>query len=219
MSQYPPQPPQQPPYGQPPTPPPYGQPGMPQYGMPGAPTPRAGTSGAAIASLICGILGCIPFVTSLLAIILGIIGIKSTSGGRAGGRGRAIGGLILGLLGIIGWSSFGVLGFWGWSQGKKLVGSACIPFVQAVGEGDYTKAANHSTMSEAEMAALHDQIKDWGTVSDMSVNSINAQKNAGTPGHVVMSGKATFPQAGTKDFDVELDNSSGVMKIVKLEFK
>src|SRR5206468_9222058 len=161
-----------------------------------------------VASLICGILGCIPFVTSLLAVILGIVGIKSTSGGRAGGRGLAIGGLILGLLGIIGWGSFGALGLWGWSQGKKLAGSTCVPFVQAVSESDYTKAANFSTMSEAEMAALHEQIKDWGTASEMSVSSINAQKNAGTPGHIVMSGKATFSKAGAKEFDVELDSSS-----------
>jgi hypothetical protein len=180
---------------------------------------RPGTSGAAIGSLICGILGCIPVITSLLAIILGIIGIKSTSGGRAGGRGMAIAGLLLGLLGIAGWGAFGALGLWGWSQGKKLAGSTCVPFVQAVSEGDYTKAANFSTMTDAEMTALHEQIKGWGTVSEMSVNSINAQKNAGTPGHVVMSGKAQFSTVGSKEFDVELDSSSGQLKIVKIEFK
>src|SRR5437773_9060644 len=101
MSQYPPQPPQQPPYGPPPGQPPYGQPGMPQYGMPGGPMPSRGTSGVAVASLICGILGCIPFVASLLAVVLVIVGIKCISGGRAGVRGLGIGGLILGLLGII----------------------------------------------------------------------------------------------------------------------
>ena len=113
MSQFPPQPgqpfgqppQQQPPFGQAQIQPPYGQPpyGQQPYGQPGFGQAPRGTSGAAIASLICGILGCVPFITSLLAVILGFVGIKATSNGRAGGRGMAIAGLILGLLGIFGW--------------------------------------------------------------------------------------------------------------------
>src|SRR3954447_18185664 len=107
MSQYPPSqyPPQQYPPGQGPVPPmqppgpPYGGQGGYPGGMPMAPK----TSGAAIASLVCGILGCIPFITSLLAVILGIVGIKQTSNPQLTGRPLPIIGLLLGLLGIAGW--------------------------------------------------------------------------------------------------------------------
>jgi prepilin-type processing-associated H-X9-DG protein len=56
-------------------------------------------SGMALASLICGIIFCIP-VCSLLAIIFGIIGIQQTGPGRRSGRGMAIAGLVLGCVGI-----------------------------------------------------------------------------------------------------------------------
>jgi len=58
------------------------------------------TSGMAIASLICGILFCIP-LASLLALIFGIIGINQTKENRAGGRGLAITGTVLGGLGLL----------------------------------------------------------------------------------------------------------------------
>jgi hypothetical protein len=57
----------------------------------------------AIGSLICGILGCIPVITSLLAVILGILGIKKSKQPNTGGKGLAIAGIILGIIGIIGW--------------------------------------------------------------------------------------------------------------------
>ena len=79
------------------------------------------TSGMAIASLVCGILGIIPFMgflLSLLAIIFGGVGISQT--GRdayLSGRGMAITGLVLGIVIPILWIIlFIVLGvtFWSW---------------------------------------------------------------------------------------------------------
>ncbi len=58
------------------------------------------TSGMAIASLICGIFFCIP-LTSILALIFGIIGINQTKGGRAKGHGIAIAGTVLGGVGLV----------------------------------------------------------------------------------------------------------------------
>jgi predicted Zn finger-like uncharacterized protein/prepilin-type processing-associated H-X9-DG protein len=62
------------------------------YGVPGM---QLKTSGMAIASLVCGILGCLPFC-GLLALIFGIIGITQTKPGMARGRGMAITGTVLG---------------------------------------------------------------------------------------------------------------------------
>ncbi len=65
-----------------------------------APAPRTSASGLAIASLICGLFGLVPFwigfLLCLLAIIFGAIVITQTRPGEPG-RGIAIAGLILGL--------------------------------------------------------------------------------------------------------------------------
>jgi hypothetical protein len=81
----------------------------PSAGMPsgyGVSEPKR-TNGPAIASLVCGVLGCVPFITSLIAIGLGIIGLKKAKDPQVGGKGLAIAGLILGILGIGGWTLFG----------------------------------------------------------------------------------------------------------------
>jgi type IV pilus assembly protein PilA len=58
------------------------------------------TSGKAVASLVCGIIGIFPF--SLVAVILGHISLSQIrkSAGRLKGRGVAIAGLVLGYLGL-----------------------------------------------------------------------------------------------------------------------
>src|SRR2546423_1705402 len=113
MSQYPQPPynPQQPFNPQPPYPPPYSP--NPGYGMPG---PKPATSGMAIASLVLALLGCVPLLTSFLAVWFGIGGIRATRNPAVGGRGLAIAGLIVGILGLLGWSATGGLLWWGYNQ-------------------------------------------------------------------------------------------------------
>jgi len=65
----------------------------------------APTSGAAIACLICGLLFYFPVLTSLLAFILGLVGISSAKDPAVRGRGMAVAGLILGVLGLLGWGT------------------------------------------------------------------------------------------------------------------
>jgi Domain of unknown function (DUF4190) len=212
MSQY---PPMQPPTMQPPV----MQPPPGQYGMPGmGPPPK--TSVAAICSLVCGILGCIPFITSIAAVILGFVGISVTGNPqRTTGRGLAIAGLILGLLGIAGWTLGGGMMIWGYGKAKQLSTAQAKPFIEAVSAGDYTKAANYSTMSEEEMKTLHDQIAGWGTLSDMNMTGFNAQKNAGVPGQMTITGHATFATAGQKDFEIDMNAQQGKFKVTGVEFK
>ncbi|HUU22024.1 MAG TPA: DUF4190 domain-containing protein [Phycisphaerae bacterium] len=52
-------------------------------------------STAAVAGFVCSMIVCIPVVTQLLGLILGIVGIGRTSGGRARGRGLAIAALCI----------------------------------------------------------------------------------------------------------------------------
>jgi prepilin-type processing-associated H-X9-DG protein len=92
MTQYPP--------GQGSVPPPHGYPPVGYAGgQPGGPV---GSSGAAIAALILGIVGmCVPLL-GVGAIICGAVGMSKTSKDpRLGGRGMAIAGLVLGIVGTL----------------------------------------------------------------------------------------------------------------------
>jgi prepilin-type processing-associated H-X9-DG protein len=53
------------------------------------------SNGMAIASLVCGLLLCVPFA-NILAIIFGILGLLKTKDPRVGGKGLAIAGIVLG---------------------------------------------------------------------------------------------------------------------------
>src|SRR5271154_2442314 len=88
-----------PPGNYPPPPGSYPPPGAypPGFPMPGA----RRTSAAAIVSLIFGILGCIPFVGSTVAIRCGIIGFKAAGRPDVKGRGLAVTGIILGLIWLV----------------------------------------------------------------------------------------------------------------------
>lgn len=75
------------------TPTPYqqGQPAMPQNGM--------GT--AALVLGILGIIGCIPIIGGILAIIFGRIGMRNAEQGLATNGGVAKAGFILGIIGLV----------------------------------------------------------------------------------------------------------------------
>src|SRR5450432_783256 len=79
----------------------------PAYALP-PPQPVSKNNGWAIASLIFGIIGCIPFLSGILAVIFGIVGIKKSP--QSGGKGLAITGLILGILSFLGWAGFVTVG-------------------------------------------------------------------------------------------------------------
>src|SRR5580658_10429866 len=85
---------------------PPGRPGAGGYSLPPATT----TSAAAITSLVCGLLMCIPVVTGLVAVLTGIIGLAATSKPTVKGRGMAMAGLILGIISLLGWGAAGVGG-------------------------------------------------------------------------------------------------------------
>lgn len=91
--------------GPPPPPPPPGARPTGWSGWGGAPPPPATTDGAAIASLVLGILSfvVVPFVGAIVAIALGMTARKriDASDGRIGGRGLAVGGLALGIANLV----------------------------------------------------------------------------------------------------------------------
>ncbi|MFB4419779.1 DUF4190 domain-containing protein [Streptomyces sp. QL37] len=64
-------------------------------------TPRSGTNGLAVASLVCGIVGLVFFSVILgpVAIVLGAFGLRQVP--AKGGAGMAKAGLVLGIIDVI----------------------------------------------------------------------------------------------------------------------
>jgi hypothetical protein len=214
---YPPQapyPPQQPPpgYGQPPmAPPPYGQQGYPG----GMPAPSK-ANGAAIASLVFGILGCIPFITGVIAIILGIVGIKVASKPERGGRGMAIAGLILGLISIASWGMMGGV-FWGiWSQTapQRELAKAFVTDL-AAGNLDAAEGKTDGSIPREDLDSYSQQMKKWGALQRTTFFAVNAE-----PGHTRVGGSAMFGSNTAKAFEAEIvKQPDGSYKVVSFEVR
>jgi hypothetical protein len=171
---------------------------MSQYPNPNFPTgdfqpiqpPR--TSGAAIASLILGILGCIPFLTGILAVILGAVGLNATKKPNVGGRGLAIAGLVLGLVSILGWTGFG--GLMGWvyvETGPTRI--AAKAFVTDLSNGDINSANTLCVpgTSKDSLQAASDQMKDWGALTKVRFFSFHVYSSQGFTSRLV-TGAAQF---------------------------
>jgi prepilin-type processing-associated H-X9-DG protein len=60
----------------------------------------------AIASLICGCLLCVPFVTGIASIITGAFGMRKARDPAVTGKGMAIAGLTLGILNVVLWGAY-----------------------------------------------------------------------------------------------------------------
>lgn len=74
------------------------------YANPYGYAPKPATDGmsiAAIATGICGLVGVLPFIGSILGIVFGIIGMKRTRENGTGGRGLALTGIITGVVGLV----------------------------------------------------------------------------------------------------------------------
>ena len=213
---YPPQapyPPQQMPpggYGQPPMmPPPYGQ-----QGYPGAPAPRK-SNGAAIASLILGILGCVPFITGLLAVILGIVGIKVGGDPQRGGRGMAIAGLLLGILSLGLWGLFGG-GIFALVKGTTAQRELTRSFIGNLASGNVSaaEAQTDGTFATEQLNSIAVQMKTWGPLKDTTIVGISAE-----PSRTQVVGSALFGST-TKQFEaVVLKQPDGSYKITSFQFQ
>lgn len=177
------------------------------------PVPPPRTSGAAIASLILGILGCVPLLTGILAVILGFVGISATRKPNVGGRGLAIAGLILGLLSIVGWAGFGGLMGWGY-MATAPNRAAAKTFVTDLSSGDITSASAMcvSGTSTESLQKTSDQLKPLGPLTSVHFFSFNVNSTNGNSTTVV-AGNAIFgnsPQTVQVTFVKQPDGSEKI---------
>jgi hypothetical protein len=170
---------------------------------PASPYAERRLSKSALTSFICGILGCIPFLTGLLAVLLGIVGIMRT--GSAGKRGRwmAVIGLILGIVSILAWSGASVMGGGIWAFVKATEGPriAAHDFIRDVSAGnDAAAKAEAPGMTDADYDAAATQIRAAGRFVDTTfyaTNIVNDDAHA--------TGIAVFDNGSRAQYEVKAD--------------
>jgi hypothetical protein len=179
--------------------------------------PQRQTSGAAVASLICGILGCVPLLTGLLAVILGIVGMRTTRDPRYTGRGMAIAGLILGLISLIAWGVVvggGALGARMAYMHTKPERDAARQFAAdlAAGNVDAAQARCTAKVKREELVTAANKMKTWGTFQDTTLPVGVKQSTNGVEEAFVM-GAATFSTAGGVTYMVGFATEGGSPRI------
>jgi hypothetical protein len=183
--------------------------------------PQRQTSGAAVASLICGILGCVPLITGLLAVILGIVGLRTTKDPRYTGRGMAIAGLVLGILSLVVWGAIGGGTFWGGRALYKYTAAEREVARQfaadlAAGNIDAAQARCTSQVKREELVNASNKMKGWGTLKDTTL--IGSKQTTHGVEETYLGGAATFSSAGGVSYLVGFASENGTPKITGFLF-
>lgn len=196
-------------------PPPSSMPYPPQ-GFP--PPPQSRTNGAAIASLICGIVGCCT-PAGLAAIILGVVGIVISNKPGGTGKGMSITGIVLGCIWMI--LTIGAIvaapklaqWFPQWAgtlmqRPAQEVGTSFISDL-AGGRTEAASAMTTSDFSKESLTALGTELKSYGNFKSLAVSNVTLDP-ASTDGkmHLVITGSLEFDTA-TKTFEASLTSNPG----------
>jgi hypothetical protein len=169
-------------------------------------------SGAAVASLVCGLIFCIPGITGLVAIITGIVGIAETAKPQVRGRGMAIAGLILGILSLGGWAMVGVGGAYMYhAAGPQRAFARTFVNDLAAGKVDQCAQNSDQNLTADKLDSAYRQMQGWGALQDVTIIGFNMEStNSNFSGSV--SGICRFP-GGTHNFLMMLvKDSSGQLK-------
>ena len=183
---------------------------------PGAPLPQPPrTNGWAIASLVSGLLGCVPYVTGALAVITGVVGLKKAKDPRYAGRSMAIGGIVLGSLSLVFWLFFaGAVGsFVGATRVQRQLAQ---DFVQMVSTGAVDAATERAAanLGREELEVLSRQMQDWGTYQDLTSHGSALSYDNGIT-TCRLQGTATFAN-GEHPFTMTLIKEGDVWKVSAL---
>ena len=187
---------------------------------PGTPLPQQPrANGWAITSLVTGLLGCVPYVMGLAAVITGIVGLKKANDPRySSGRGLAIGGIVLGSLSLVFWLFFGTVFigiFSATGQPRKLAQE----FVRMTSAGAVDAAMEHASpmLGRGRVEQLAQQMQEWGTYQDVTSYSSSIQITGGIT-TCDLKGTATFTNA-ERPFAMTLVKEGDAWKVSGLEFE
>ena len=203
-------------YTPPPMPPGSGPPqGPPQnpYGSPYGPPPGRRGNAWGIVSLVFGLLLCVPVLASLVAVVTGAVGLIRSNRPNTGGRVTSVLGLILGLLGLLLWAGAGV-GSWVAYNGSADTRAASNRFVQDLraGKVDAVLKANPA-LTRTEVQAASDRVQDLKNVA--GVYSIPMPSEGGPAGSRSAMTVIADDASHTHQFQLFLTTQGGTPVVVK----
>ncbi len=172
----------------------------------------------AITSLISGLLGCVPFVAGIVAIIAGIVGLRRANDPRYGGRPLAIGGLLLGVLSVFFWLFYGTAFFDPFlAAGEPR--RVAQEFVRMASDGAIDNAIQRAapTLARAELERLVSQIEAWGAFQDLASHSSAITVQA-VISRYQFEGIATFAD-GEHPFTMTLQKLDNTWKVSAIKFE
>lgn len=179
--------------------------------------PGSLTNGWAIASLVSGLLGCVPYVMGAIAVVTGIVGLKKTSDPRYTGRSMAIGGIVLGSLSLVFWLFFAgaIMSFF---EATKEQRELARNFVQMVSAGAVDAAMERvaSTMGRGQVEQLAAQMQEWGPYQDLTSHGTSLSYENGVT-TCQLTGTATFA-SGDYSFAMTLIKEGDTWKVSRLVF-
>jgi len=155
------------------------------------------SNGWGIASLVCGILLCIPFLTGLLATVFGIVGIRKARDPQVGGKGLSIAGLVLGIVNILVWALFGA-GILALLTGTKEQRNVARQFFNDLAAGNVAaaQAKTTSNVTPQQLQSAVDTLKSYGQLKDVTLFGVEVNASAGSRTTTEVAGAMTFSGKG-----------------------
>ena len=177
-----------------------------------APVAARRLSKSSLLSLICGILGCVPFVTGILAVLLGIVGFVRTSNPLKKGRWMAVVGILLGVMSIGGWTLFGG-GIWAIFKATEGPRVATHNLIKELAENDMAEAKTFAPrISDVQLEAVGEYVRKQGKFIDTTFANTSIEE--GGSGHV--EGTVKF-DTGTQKVKADLDSTKDGWKVTSIE--
>jgi hypothetical protein len=174
------------------------------------------TSAAAVTSLVCGLLLCIPGITGLIAIICGAVGIGATKNPAVRGRGMAVAGLILGILNIAGWSGGGAE-WWKITTPQRTLAHQ---FITDLSQGNKAAATADCTtdVTADQLGKGLDWFKQQGAVQSATVvgNAVNNTSGVVTG---TADGVIKFSSGQAHGFHMQMADQNGTWKVSAFQFQ
>jgi len=147
----------------------------------------------------------------MLAIVLGILGIRKSRDPSVGQGGLAVAGLVLGIISVVAWSGAGGLVGYGYLESGP-AGAVAKQFLTDVSADNVNAAvANSGGFTAAQIQTQTSQMAAFGALQQVSISSFNISlMNGQTTMH--LGGTATFSN-GTKTCTFDLVKTGGGYKI------
>jgi hypothetical protein len=205
------------PYGSPPARP---MPLNAAMGYPPSPAQRRLSWAALISLLLATVLCWVPYVSSGLAIVFGIVAVARTRNPQVSGRGLAIAGILLGAGGLLVWALAGGGLMLEYTQDHEARPYA-QQFLQDLSTGKVDAAVTSSSgISQSELQDLYDQhFEKWGPLQ--RVEWANTFWDSDTPGHgdqCAVKGDAHF-QNSTQHVWMIMKEQGSTWKVTKFEVR